>query len=84
MTNPTERAIFLQAIEEENPEERMAYLDSACGSDAVLRKTIEELLAAHEQPAALLDHPIGADRSLPSFAEPVPVDRHANRNVHAP
>ncbi|EMI27904.1 serine/threonine protein kinase [Rhodopirellula europaea] len=74
MTNPTERAIFLQAIEEENPEERMAYLDSACGSDAVLRKTIEELLAAHEQPAALLDHPIGADRSLPSFAEPVPVE----------
>ncbi|WDQ16320.1 serine/threonine protein kinase [Rhodopirellula sp. P2] len=68
MTNPTERAIFLQAIEEENLDDRLAYLDSACGDDANLRQSVEGLLAAHEQPAALLDHPIGADRSRPFLA----------------
>ncbi|MEO9593171.1 serine/threonine protein kinase [Rhodopirellula bahusiensis] len=70
MINPTERAIFLQAIEEENIDDRLAYLDSACGSDLSLRNAVEDLLAAHEQPAALLDHPIGADRSHSAFSEP--------------
>ncbi|MFG0266956.1 MAG: protein kinase [Rhodopirellula sp. JB055] len=76
MTNPTERAIFLQAIEEENLDDRLAYLDSACGDDVDLRQSVEELLAAHVQPAALLDHPIGTDRVRPFItsdlvAEPV-------------
>ena len=42
-----------------------AYLDSACGDDASLRASVESLLAAHERPATLLDHPIGSDRSGP-------------------
>ena len=33
------------------PEERAAYLTEACGDDASLRKSVEELLEAHrEQP----------------------------------
>jgi serine/threonine protein kinase len=67
MPNPTERAIFLQAIEEENLDDRLAYLASSCGGDEGLRTSVEALLAAHDKPAALLDHPIGADRSRPSL-----------------
>ncbi len=61
MSGSTERAIFLHAIEESNPADRLAYLDSACGDDASMRASIDALLVAHEQPAALLDHPIGSD-----------------------
>ncbi len=67
MSNPTERAVFLQAIEEEDPADRRAYLDSACGDDAQLRRNVEALLQAHENPADLLDHPIGADQQRPVF-----------------
>ncbi|MCG6158013.1 serine/threonine-protein kinase [Rubinisphaera margarita] len=72
MPNPTERAIFLQAVEEENLDDRQAYLDSACGDDRELRASIEALLAAHDEPAALLDHPIGADDSHPTLLISVP------------
>jgi len=68
MPHPAERAIFLQAIEEENLDARLAYLASACGDDERLRASVEALLAAHDKPAALLDHPIGADRSHPSLS----------------
>ena len=67
MANPTERAIFLKAIEEDNLDDRLAYLNSACGDDLSLRESVESLLAAHERPATLLDHPIGSDRSGPLF-----------------
>ncbi len=59
MTDPTERAIFLQAIEEENLDDRASYLDSACGENLELRASVESLLAAHDAPATLLDQPIG-------------------------
>lgn len=62
----TERAIFQQAIELENLDDRLAFLASSCGDDEGLRASVEALLAAHDEPAALLDHPIGADRSRPS------------------
>ncbi|TWU35700.1 Serine/threonine-protein kinase PknB [Novipirellula aureliae] len=77
MPNPTERAIFLQAIDEENLDDRLAYLDSACGDDATLRASVEALLAAHERPAVLLDHPIGSDRtrfSIPSELAEQPLE----------
>ena len=31
------------------PEERQAYLDSACGTDADLRSEVESLIASHEE-----------------------------------
>ena len=68
MANPTERAIFLQAIDEDDPIDRLTYLDSACGEDVSLRESVEALLAAHERPAALLDHPIGAGLSASAVA----------------
>jgi serine/threonine protein kinase len=56
MNRPTQKTIFLQAIEEQNLDERQSYLDSACGDDPSLRKAVESLLAAHHRPANPLDH----------------------------
>lgn len=74
MPNQTEREIFVQAIELGDPDERCAYLDAACGADRGLRSAVDALLAAHEQPAELLDNPIGEDWSrthLSASIEPV-------------
>jgi serine/threonine protein kinase/Tol biopolymer transport system component len=43
------KAIFADALEKKILEERKAYLDRACGTDAALRKRVETLLAAYEQ-----------------------------------
>src|SRR5881409_3478468 len=43
------RAVFNEAVEIEDPAERAAYLDQACGQDAVLRRKIDDLLRAHEK-----------------------------------
>ena len=44
-----ERSIFMEALEKDTPARRSAYLEEACGGDAVLRQRIEALLASHEQ-----------------------------------
>ncbi|MSU36431.1 MAG: hypothetical protein EXS36_15310 [Pedosphaera sp.] len=41
-----------QALERKTPLERAAFLDGACGDDAVRRAEIEALLTAHGQPAS--------------------------------
>src|SRR5262245_51029946 len=58
--NASERAkeIFLNAAEKPSPAERHAYLDAACGSDASLRREVEELLSHHEQLRSFLHAPI--------------------------
>jgi WD40 repeat protein/serine/threonine protein kinase len=40
-------SIFFAALERESPTERAAWLDEACAGDAVLRRRVEQLLAAH-------------------------------------
>jgi tRNA A-37 threonylcarbamoyl transferase component Bud32 len=42
-----ERSLFLEAIAK-SPEDRAAFLDRECGTDAELRKRVEEMLRAHE------------------------------------
>jgi serine/threonine protein kinase/WD40 repeat protein len=42
-------AIYLAAIERADPIEQAAYLESACGADAELRRKVDELLAAHSK-----------------------------------
>ncbi|MCD0458232.1 serine/threonine protein kinase [Roseiconus lacunae] len=77
MPNLNEREIFLEAIEKESPDDRFKYLASACGQDHHLRASVDALLAAHDQPAALLDHPIGDELSRsPLFRSPMdsPID----------
>jgi eukaryotic-like serine/threonine-protein kinase len=40
-------AIFFAALERHTAEERIAYLNAACGDDSNLRQRVERLLAAH-------------------------------------
>jgi serine/threonine protein kinase/tetratricopeptide (TPR) repeat protein len=49
--------IFLAAVEKATPEERAAYLDEACRSDAELRRRVERLLAAHPKVGDFLEQP---------------------------
>src|SRR5215212_3236633 len=56
-TTPSEKTIFLKAIELTSSEERTAYLDAACRKNSALRAEIEALLLAHERPLGPLDIP---------------------------
>ena len=59
-----EREIFVEAIQLDDATAREAFLRQACGGDAALRRSIEELLADQENDeSCILDQPIG---SLPS------------------
>ncbi len=55
-----ERDIFLAAIEIADSEERAAYVEHACGTDASLRTQVEELLRTHEQTSKFLETPAAA------------------------
>jgi tetratricopeptide (TPR) repeat protein/serine/threonine protein kinase len=50
----TEESIFLEALQKETPQDRAAFLEGACGSDAALRRAVELLLQAHEQAGEFL------------------------------
>jgi WD40 repeat protein/tRNA A-37 threonylcarbamoyl transferase component Bud32 len=61
------RAIFLNALEIEDREQRKAYLDDACRGDDKLRADVEALLAAHEQAGDFLGGPpIASNATLDS------------------
>src|SRR5262245_7750243 len=49
------KQIFLEAVENHDPERWQEYLDDACGTDTVLRERVEALLAAYRQPNPILD-----------------------------
>src|SRR5262245_40589105 len=51
------KAIFLAAREKASSADRAAYLDAACAGDAALRRRVEALLQADNQPDRLLDRP---------------------------
>ena len=42
---PREKAVFCEALEIADPEQRRQFLDQACGADKALREQVEELLA---------------------------------------
>ncbi len=42
---PREKAVFCQALEIADPEQRRQFLDQACGADGALREQVEKLLA---------------------------------------
>jgi serine/threonine protein kinase len=72
----TIKTLFLTALEKETPAERSAYLDKACEGDAKLRKRIEAMLRAHDQPDPLLDQSaadhlvVEDERELSDILEP--------------
>jgi len=51
------RAVFLNALEIRDPEQRKAYLAQACKADDKLRAEVEALLKAHEQAGSFLESP---------------------------
>ena len=55
------KALFLAAIERDEPADRRAFLDGAVGDDAELRDRLAALLAAYDQPPGALDRPLAAD-----------------------
>jgi eukaryotic-like serine/threonine-protein kinase len=50
----TDCSIALAALAESDAAKRTAYLDKACGTDAALRRRVEELLQGHESAGDLL------------------------------
>ena len=42
---PREKAVFCQALEIADPEQRRQFLDDVCGADTALREQVEKLLA---------------------------------------
>ncbi len=52
-----ERAIFVEAMEKDDPAERAAFLEEACAGDPDLRRRIEALLRSHATAGDFLDMP---------------------------
>jgi eukaryotic-like serine/threonine-protein kinase len=69
------KAIFIAALDHESGAARAAYLDSACGENAHLRRRVEALLLAHER----ADEVLGL-AGEPS-SEPVTTDSNASRPI---
>jgi WD40 repeat protein/tRNA A-37 threonylcarbamoyl transferase component Bud32 len=71
----SERCIFLNALDREDPADRAAYLDAACAGNPELRERIERLLRSHAVEDAFLDVPapeqmMGGDQALMFLAPP--------------
>lgn len=61
----SERTIFLNAIEQDDPLAREIYLSEACGDDKRLRSSVDALLRASDQPNHPLDRPpVAVDEGL--------------------
>ena len=55
-----ERDVFINALQKD-PSERPAYLDEACAGNPALRRRIDALLKAHDDPDSFLDSPQDVD-----------------------
>ena len=68
---PTERSIFLEAIEKQSEAERAWYVEQACRGDSRLCAKVNALLRAHQESGDLLDAP---DALPPTTDQPVTED----------
>src|SRR5207249_7433317 len=66
-------ALFFAALDKGAAAERAAYLDSACGGDAGLRRQVEKLLRAHPRLGDFLGTP--AAEQLAAASGPTDVTR---------
>jgi serine/threonine protein kinase len=62
------KRVFLAALEVTDSKQRCQLLDVECGADPELRRRVDILLRAHDDPASVVEHPIGG-----SLAETKPV-----------
>src|SRR6516164_5452504 len=67
----SEKEIFFEALEKATPDERAAYLDTACGGDALLRQRVEELLAEHFKQDDFMQEPAVDPRTIEVPAAPI-------------
>jgi serine/threonine protein kinase len=59
MTKPSAlESIFFGAMAKQTPADRIAYLDSACATDAGLRNRVERMLAAQAEAGSFLETPL--------------------------
>jgi serine/threonine protein kinase len=59
MSQPsTLESIFFAALEKQTPADRVAYLDSACASNADLRRRVERMLSAQVEAGSFLETPL--------------------------
>jgi serine/threonine protein kinase/tetratricopeptide (TPR) repeat protein len=68
---PSEKSVFLEAVEITSAAERAAFLDRACGDNLPLRAEVEALLRAHAAPQRVLDAPQAV---TPTSAEALPLE----------
>ncbi|MGH7970234.1 MAG: hypothetical protein ACREIC_16045, partial [Limisphaerales bacterium] len=56
---PREKAVFCQALEITDPEQRRQFLDQECGADKALREQVERLLGFSQSAGEFFDecHP---------------------------
>ena len=71
----SERSIFLNALDREDPAARAAYLDEACAGNPELRQRIERLLRSHQVKDTFLEVPapeqlVRGDQELTFLAPP--------------
>src|SRR5262245_35359520 len=52
------KAIFMTALEKTVPAERAAFLIAACSNDDALRRRVEILLKAHDDPGSFMESPV--------------------------
>ena len=69
MNSKAEEAVFEAALALP-PAQRSAYLDQACGGDALMRRRVEELIQAHEAAGQFIAEPAG---ELPGKTVRMPV-----------
>ena len=63
------KALFNAALDLPDPADRPAFLERECRDDRELRARLEELLAAHDQPASALERPLAVDPGETSALE---------------
>jgi hypothetical protein len=76
----SEETVFQLALEK-SPSERPAFLDQACAGDAALRRRVEILLQAHDNPGSFLANPAlePADRPPPTLPGDYEIVREVGR-----
>jgi serine/threonine protein kinase/tetratricopeptide (TPR) repeat protein len=72
MASQSLKEVFLEALAIATPE-RTAWLDRKCSGDQQLRRQVELMLAAHDQPQSLLDREVS-----PEIEAQAPTENHAN------
>src|SRR5262245_54365538 len=84
MPSPPGREEALFALALEKPvEKRAVFLDAVCEGDFALRARLEALLAAHDQPATLLDRDAlkPASAEAPTVRAPQPADEAVGQTL---